>query len=150
MDNCETFEQDHAERYIRVFTFNKQDQLLALACDLGAYQDAYRLYYMSQKGSHFLAQPITLLQPSFEQSWSLQEDQILRGSIEVKPGTHELSSLRLFSAAGTCGYRVSYIIKPPLSGKPIKPTYLSADNDCENGVLVDQWPTITLDNLASH
>ena len=140
IDSCSIKDEHHNNRFISVFKLSSGDKLLALACNTGAYQDSYLTYYV--KTSTNMAYPITWSEPTFiENKWELKPTNLLTGSIEISETGNQLKSLRLYSAFGSCGYKVNYTISYPQLIN-LKPSLINADNDCENGILVDEWPMI--------
>ncbi|WP_197117170.1 hypothetical protein [Pseudoalteromonas sp. NZS11] len=139
-DSCSIKDEHHDNRFVSVFKLSSGDKLLALACQTGAYQDSYLTYYV--RTSTNMAYPITWSEPTFiENKWELKPTNLLTGSIEISEKGNQLKSLRLYSAFGSCGYKVNYtILFPQLIN--LKPSSIHADNDCGNGILVDEWPTI--------
>ncbi|WP_138586377.1 hypothetical protein [Pseudoalteromonas sp. S558] len=139
-DNCSIKDEHHNNRFVSVFKLSSGDKLLALACNTGAYQDSYLTYYV--KTSTNMAYPITWSEPTFiENKWELKPTNLLTGSIEISEIGNQLKSLRLYSAFGSCGYEVNYTISFPQLIN-LKPSLIHADNDCGNGILVDEWPII--------
>lgn len=140
IDSCSIKDEHHNNRFVSVFKLSSGDKLLALACNTGAYQDSYLTYYV--KTSTNMAYPITWSEPTFiENKWELKPTNLLTGSIEISETGNQLKSLRLYSAFGSCGYKVNYTISYPQLIN-LKPSLINADNDCENGILVDEWPMI--------
>lgn len=143
-ENCSIKDEHHNNRFVSVFKLSSGDKLLALACHTGAYQDSYLTYYI--KMSTNMAYPITWAEPTFSHDkWELKTTNLFTGSIEISEIGNQLKSLRLYSAFGSCGYKVNYRISYPQLIN-IKPSLINADNDCDNGILVDEWPTITNTN----
>jgi hypothetical protein len=140
-DDCYIKDEHHNNRFVSVFKLSSGGELLALACQTGAYQDSYLTYYV--KTSTNMAYPITWSEPTFiDNKWELKQTNLITGSIEVSEIGNELKSLRLYSAFGSCGYKVNYTISFPQLIN-LKPRLLHADNDCGNGILVDEWPIIS-------
>lgn len=140
-DSCSIKDEHHNNRFVSVFKLSSGDKLLALACNTGAYQDSYLTYYV--KTSTNMAYPITWSEPTFiENKWELKPTNLLTGSIEISETGNQLKSLRLYSAFGSCGYEVNYTISFPQLIN-LKPSSIHADNDCDNGILVDEWPIIS-------
>ena len=139
-DSCSIKDEHHDNRFVSVFKLSSGDKLLALACQTGSYQDSYLTYYV--KTSTNMAYPITWSEPTFiENKWELKPTNLVTGSIEISEKGNQLKSLRLYSAFGSCGYKVNYTISYPQLIN-LKPSSIHADNDCGNGILVDEWPTI--------
>ena len=140
-DDCSIKDEHHNNRFVSVFKLSSGDKLLALACHSGAYQDSYLTYYINVSTN--MAYPITWEEPTFiDNKWKLKPTNLLTGSIEVSEIGNQLKSLRLFSAFGSCGYEVNYTISFPQLIN-LKPSLIHADNDCGNGILVDEWPIIS-------
>ncbi|MEG3759694.1 hypothetical protein V5096_17260 [Pseudoalteromonas carrageenovora] len=143
-DDCSIKDEHHNNRFVSVFKLSSGDKLLALACHSGAYQDSYLTYYINVSTN--MAYPITWEEPTFiDNKWKLKPTNLLTGSIEVSEIGNQLKSLRLFSAFGSCGYEVNYTISFPQLIN-LKPSLIHADNDCGNGILVDEWPIISNKN----
>jgi hypothetical protein len=147
MDNeCIELDTQHNERFVLLFQLKSGDKLLALTCATGSYQDTYLTYYIKTINKQNIAYPILWKEPVFTNGeWVLNSTKMLTGSIEINRENNELKLLRLYSAFGSCGYRANYEITFPQLIS-IEPTTLSADNDCNNGILVEQWPAIKLKN----
>jgi len=140
-NNCSIKDEHHNKRFVSVFKLSSGDKLLALACNTGAYQDSYLTYYVKTLTN--MAYPITWSEPTFiDNKWELKQTNLITGSIEVSEIGNELKSLRLYSAFGSCGYKVNYTISFPQLIN-LKPSLIHADNDCGNGILVDEWPIIS-------
>ncbi|MDO6462996.1 hypothetical protein [Pseudoalteromonas carrageenovora] len=143
-DDCSIKDEHHNNRFVSVFKLSSGDKLLSLACHSGAYQDSYLTYYINVSTN--MAYPITWEEPTFiDNKWKLKPTNLLTGSIEVSEIGNQLKSLRLFSAFGSCGYEVNYTISFPQLIN-LKPSLIHADNDCGNGILVDEWPIISNKN----
>ncbi|MEL0631266.1 hypothetical protein V6237_00680 [Pseudoalteromonas carrageenovora] len=140
-NNCSIKDEHHNNRFVSIFKLSLGDKLLALACNTGAYQDSYLTYYINVSTN--MVYPITWAEPTFiDNNWKLKPTNLLTGSIEVSEIGNELKSLRLYSAFGSCGYKVNYTISFPQLVN-LKPNLIHADNDCGNGILVDEWPVIS-------
>ena len=146
-DECSVLNTDHKERFVLSFSLDGSNEILALACDLGAYQDSYLVYHIDKTTDKVRARAIHWLEPIFDGVWSLTANSKLTGSLEVDSVGSLIHSLRLFSARGTCGFQVSYALEKEIDNYLLRPVHLTADNDCENGVVVDQWPEQKLSEM---
>ncbi len=142
-DSCKVHDNEHNERFVQTFPLG-EETLMALACETGAYQDSYLVYYLKKEGPSYSATGLNWELPIYKEKWILENSSKIAGSLEVTKLTGELTSLRLYSAFGSCGYQVSFSINPTTILHALKPLSVTADNDCENGVLVDAWPNIKL------
>lgn len=144
-ERCVLDTGERQKRFVRQVLLPQQNaRLLALACDLGAYQDSYLVYFVRPNGEEFVAVQLTWSVPLFSGSWTREVSSRLVGSLEVDPSSNRLRSLRLYSAFGSCGYQVEYSLDSLELSLPASLLSVHADNDCNNGILVDEWPEIQL------
>ncbi len=146
-DRCREKTEQHKKRYVQFYNFDNQDQLLALACEIGAYQDHYLTFYLKKNNATYKAYPMSWQLPVFNQKWLLEKNIKIGGKLQIESKNRTLTSLRLYSAFGSCGYQVNYDLSHLTNQNTLEsltPVSLTADNDCENGVLVDDWPVVSL------
>src|SRR5690606_10184749 len=63
--NCSATFDGNAKRFVSLLRLTNDAQLLALTCELGAYQDGKRLYILRGESTT----PVTPVLPAFEKTW---------------------------------------------------------------------------------
>lgn len=143
-ERCVQDKEMWQERFVQVVDLGQnQSKLLLIACELGAYQDSRLAYLVGATDTGVTASLLTWQIPIFEGKWLLKSSTRFVGSLEIDPQSRRLQSSRLYAAFGGCGYRVEYSIGS-LPLRPVAVAALWADNDCDNGVMLENWPRIHL------
>ncbi len=129
----------HQERFVNIRELTDSISILAISCELGAYQDGKRLYILKD-GS---ATPLFPVLPKYEENWRLETQEIAWGG-RYTEGNHLVLENR-WAGSGECGYRAYYAIADVITQKSPKPEKVYGDEDCGDGVFLDDWPL--LENL---
>lgn len=136
---CSAKSESNGIRYVNRISLRDEGELIMLACELGAYQDSYLGFWLSDKG----VKAVEFLQPHFKDKWQFVSKSLLLGNPQSdKPGSLMVTTLS--SGSGYCGHQVKYDLSTISSGEL---TVLSAwgDEDCYNGIGVGDWPPISLE-----
>lgn len=126
----------HAERFISIRKLNESASILAISCELGAYQDGNRLYLL--KGGK--ASPVFPVLPKSYEDWHLETQEIVWGNQYVE-GEH-LVLENWFAGSGECGYRALYLIADVIAQQSPTPAKVFGDINCQDETFVDDWPLI--------
>lgn len=135
-DKCPAKFDGNKDRFINIRPLNQEASLLAVSCELGAYQDGKLLYVLQAKG-------ITSLEPTlpkFEDTWGLIKENIAWGNRYVEDDHLVLENW--YSGSGECGYRAYYPISAVITQKSPIPDKVFGDVNCEDGIYLDDWPQI--------
>ena len=124
------------KRFINIRKLNDSTSILAISCELGAYQDGNRLYLLKDDK----ALPLIPELPKSEESWHLEKQEIVWGN-QYTEGNH-LVLENWFAGSGECGYRAFYSIADVISQKSPKPEKVYGDANCQDGVFLDDWPLL--------
>ncbi|MFT5084095.1 MAG: hypothetical protein ACI9Y1_002147 [Lentisphaeria bacterium] len=116
---------------------------LLIACDQGAYQDAYRIFIVNENKA--TVAPVSIKTPDSEQTNTLIQPDLVWGNVFYETGSENIELTYLSAGSGACGYRALYPLDEFVNLSEPKPRSIFADTDCYNGVLVEQWPEIFFD-----
>lgn len=135
-DKCPAKFDGSMKRFVNIRELNDSTSLLAISCELGAYQDGKLLYLLhSDKAS-----PFTPVLPTFESKWSLGKQTIVWGNRYTEGGYLVLENW--YAGSGECGYRAFYPIVNVITQPSPQPEKVFGDSNCEDGVYVDDWPLV--------
>lgn len=126
----------HPERFINIRKLNDSASILAISCELGAYQDGKRLYLL-EDGK---ASPLFPVLPQYDEDWRLGVKEVVWGS-RYTEGEYLVLENR-FAGSGECGYRALYLISDVVTQQSPKPAKVFGDANCEDETFVDDWPLI--------
>lgn len=112
--------------------------LLTLTCEFGAYQDAFHVYSINPAKE--TVSRVVLEEP--KTSGASEERKLIWGALYVGDDQESLELLNLSSAAGVCGWKALYPLGSVRNGGAIAASAVYADDDCYNGVTVDDWPVL--------
>lgn len=124
------------KRFVNIRALEKSASLLAISCELGAYQDG-KLLYVLQSDS---VSPIEPVLPNFEAKWSLKKQKIVWGNRYTENSYLVLENW--YAGSGECGYRAFYSIASVIAQPSPEPEMVFGDSNCEDGVYIDDWPRI--------
>ena len=141
---CRAYENEKHTRYIDIKKIDDSNELLILLCDPGAYQDAQMVYLLPRSDSKQKIKVVLINELKHDEAWKLLPSEKVRGSVQVDQKNNMFTVTRLYSGAATCGYVASYSFKDLQSQEYLSPISVKGDNDCFNGIRVDEWPVITL------
>lgn len=130
------------ERFKSFVDLSDNDSLLLITCDLGAYQDAYYIFKLDQLSQSITAFLFNL--PSDNDVFKLEVKKLVWGTIYQSDSGKGLEILHLSSGSGMCGYRAYFPLEDLMVGEAINPSKVFADEDCYNGISVEQWPEVSL------
>lgn len=136
-DKCPAKFDGNSKRFVNIRALNDSASLLAISCELGAYQDG-KLLYLLQTDK---ASPLSFVLPTFEKRWSLEKQTIAWGNRYVEGDYLVLENW--YAGSGECGYRAFYHITDLIASLSPRPKKVYGDPNCEDGVYVDDWPLIT-------
>lgn len=135
-DKCPAKFDGNMKRFVNIRTLNNSASLLAISCELGAYQDGKLLYLLqSDNATQFI--PVL---PKFETKWSLEKQAIAWGNRYTEGDYLVLENW--YAGSGECGYRAFYPIADVITQPSPRPEKVFGDSNCEDGVYVDDWPLI--------
>lgn len=135
-DKCPAKFDGNTKRFLNIRVLNNSTSLLAISCELGAYQDGKLLYLLhTDKIS-----PLSPTLPKFEIHWDLEKQTIVWGNRYVEGNFLVLENW--YAGSGECGYRAFYSIADVITHSSPKPEKVFGDSNCEDGVYVDDWPQI--------
>ena len=138
-NKCPAKFDGHNERFVSIRELNDSTSILAISCELGAYQDGNRLYIL-KNGEASAVFPVL---PRIDENWHLEKQEVVWGN-QYKDGDY-LVLENWFAGSGECGYRAFYSISNVITQKSPKPEKVYGDEDCGDGVFLDDWPL--LENL---
>ncbi len=141
ISECSAKYDGHEERFRSIVNLSDKTILLLISCDLGAYQDAYYVYRLEQTSQRILQLSFNL---PLDDKFKLGVTKLIWGTIYLSDSGSSLELLHLSSASGMCGYRAIFSLPHLLSTEAINPSMIFADEDCYNGISVEQWPEIEL------
>lgn len=136
--SCEAESQGSEARRKNWVQLDDSTQLLLLTCGLGAYQDAFHVYAVNAEDKTVV--PVTLRMPRAESEAG--NASFVRGSLYKGDQDDVVELLYLSAATGSCGWRALYPVDEVKRGGPVEPKALFGDEDCYNGVTVENWPRI--------
>lgn len=135
-EKCPAKFDGNAKRFVNVRALTDSVSLLAVSCELGAYQDGKLLYLLhAEKIS-----PLTPVLPKFETHWSWATQKVVWGNRYVEGDFLVLENW--YAGSGECGYRALYAISDVISQSSPKPSKVFGDTNCEDGIYIDDWPQI--------
>ncbi len=137
---CPARYDGNEERFKSFVDLSENDSLLLITCDLGAYQDAYYIFKLDQ-----LSQSITALSfnlPSDDDVLKLDVKKLVWGAVYLSDSGGKLELLHLSSGSGMCGFLAYYSFADLQADEAINPEKIFGDEDCYNGISVEQWPEI--------
>ena len=135
-DKCPAKFDGNLKRFVNIRQLNDSVSLLAISCELGAYQDGKLLYLLQSDN----ASPLVPTLPKFEAQWSLETQQIVWGNRYVEGSYLVLENW--YAGSGECGYRAFYSIADVIAQPSPKPAKVFGESNCEDGIYVDDWPLI--------
>ena len=127
-------------RFKNLIKISASTKILLLTCDLGAYQDAYYIFKIDTSAKNIT--PLSFNTPSDKDVTRLKKKTLIWGAIYPSDNGKELELLNLSAGTGMCGYLAHFPLNQLLSGTVITPSRIFADEDCYNGITVEQWPEI--------
>lgn len=134
--SCSATFDGNAKRFVSLLRLTNDAQLLALTCELGAYQDGKRLYILRDESTT----PLTPVLPAFEKTWVFSKQEIVWGGRYVEDDYLVLENW--YAGSGECGYRALYLIEQVINEPSPQPQKVFGDANCEDGVFIDDWPVI--------
>lgn len=135
-DQCPAKFDGNEKRFVNIRPLNDIASLLAISCELGAYQDGKLLYILHTDQ----ISPLSPVLPKFEMNWSLETQTIVWGNRYVEGSFLVLENW--YAGSGECGYRALYPIADVITQPSPKPQKVFGDSNCEDGTYVDDWPLI--------
>ncbi|WP_347330345.1 DUF1176 domain-containing protein [Marinimicrobium locisalis] len=135
--SCEAENQGSEARRKNWVRLDANTQLLLLTCALGAYQDAFHVYTVDAEDK--TVAPVMLTLPKDEDG-SEEGGTLIRGTLYKGDQGNVVELLHLSAATGACGWRALYSIDDVKRGGLVKPEQAFGDDDCYNGVTVENWP----------
>ncbi len=141
-ETCDLTPEGYAARFLQTIALNVDITLLLVACELGAYQDAYFIYQINTSKNK-MRKLLVETPKERDGKWSFEVSPLVWGRIwkaDNTAGTLEITYLS--SASGMCGHRSLYLIDAFVASGVAKPDRAFGDSNCENGVRVEQWPRI--------
>lgn len=135
---CDARSEDNEARLKSWLHLDERARLLTLTCELGAYQDAFHVYIIDSV-AHTVG-PVTLERP--RENDKSGEGKVVRGALYKSDEEGIIELLYLSAATGACGWRALYPIEDVKKGGVIKAAALFGDEDCYNGVTVNDWPAL--------
>lgn len=136
--SCEAENQGSEARRKNWVRLDDSSQLLLLTCGFGAYQDAFHVYTVNVEDKAVI--PVTLQSPHGE--GDSKGGTLVRGTLYRGDQGDVVELLYLSAATGACGWRALYPLDDVKRGGLVKPEKAFGDDDCYNGVTVDDWPEI--------
>ncbi len=127
------------KRFVNLRVLDSKHTLVSITCEMGAYQDAKKLFVVNHDAPYTLQQ-LKLNLPTYDETWSMIEKDSVWGGRYVE-GKNLVIENR-FAGSGQCGYMAYYSIEQILQGGMVKPIKVHGDADCENEVYLDDWPQI--------
>lgn len=138
--NCNIDAREHEPRFSYTVALRPPHKILLIACDQGAYQDAYRVFLINETTNTVASRH--LWTPASESPATLIQPVLVWGNLAYEPSSAHVELTYLSAASGACGYRAWYSMEAFVAGSDLRPIRVFADTDCYNGVLVEQWPEV--------
>lgn len=138
ISSCEAKDQGSESRRKNWIRLDDGTSLLLITCGLGAYQDAFHVYAVNTGVK--TVKPVMLQAPQAE--GESETGNVVRGSLYKSEQDETLELLHLSAATGACGWRALYPIEEVKRGGSVEPETLFGDEDCYNGVTVNDWPLV--------
>lgn len=138
ISNCDADDQANESRRKNWIPLDDNTHLLLLTCELGAYQDAFHVYAVNTDLN--TVDPVVL--QSSQRAGETKEGDLVRGTLYKGDQGDVVEFLHLSAATGACGWRALYPIEEVKLGGSVDPKAIFGDEDCYNGVTVDDWPAI--------
>lgn len=134
--NCSATFDGNTKRFVSLLRLTNDAQLLALTCELGAYQDGKRLYILRGERTT----PLTPVLPAFEKTWGFSKHEVVWGGRYIEGDYLVLENW--YAGSGECGYRALYSIEQVINEPSPQPQKVFGDANCEDGIFIDDWPAI--------
>lgn len=141
VDTCDAKSEEHEPRLKNWINLGDNTQLLLLTCGLGAYQDAYHVYTVTTTAETI--RQVYLEKSGAEHGRQGDDQALIHGSLYTADEGETLELLHLSAATGACGWRASYPVEEVKQGGFVEFNRLFADDDCYNGITVEDWPIIS-------
>jgi len=138
ISSCDAEDQANESRRKNWIPLDDNTQLLLLTCELGAYQDAFHVYAVNTDLN--TVDPVAL--QSSQRAGEAKEGDLVRGTLYKGEQGDVLELLHLSAATGACGWRALYPVEEVKLGGSVDPKAIFGDEDCYNGVTVDDWSAI--------
>ena len=139
---CSVNENIKHIRFVNLTTINSENNLLTVACELGAYQDSHLVFNLSINENSVMAKEIVVRELYFDNGWKHKVADKVTGYISLD--NNEFVITRRYVGAWTCGYVAKYSLNDLLKGEVLYPLSAKADNDCDNGIRRDEWPVVDI------